>query len=90
MDSCKRSSIGFAGFPRLARTKEHGCVVAKLPGALEELVLAAPVMMAMMLIVRNPRAMGRLTLSAGMTLLGWFATVMMVAASTVFFYFLLV
>jgi NRAMP (natural resistance-associated macrophage protein)-like metal ion transporter len=53
-------------------------------------VLAAPLMAAMMLIVRNPRAMGRLTLSRGMTVLGWFATVMMLVASGVFFFFLLV
>ena len=51
-------------------------------------VLAAPVMAAMMLIVRNPRAMGKLTLSAGMTILGWFSTAMMFATSAVFFIFL--
>lgn len=53
-------------------------------------VLAAPLMAAMMLIARNPRAMGRLTLPRGMTVLGWFATLMMLVASGVFFFFLLV
>lgn len=52
-------------------------------------VLAAPLMAAMMLIARNPRAMGRLTLSGTMTTLGWLATVLMLVASGVFFYFLI-
>jgi len=47
-------------------------------------VLAAPLMTAMMLIVRNPRAMGRLTLSRRATVLGWMATAVMAAASLVF------
>jgi Mn2+/Fe2+ NRAMP family transporter len=52
-------------------------------------VLAAPLMAAMMLIVRNPRAMGRLTLSRGATLLGWCATLVMFAATGLFFVFAL-
>jgi len=48
-------------------------------------VLAVPLMALMMLIVRNPRAMGRLTLSAGMTALGWAATAVMAAATAIFF-----
>jgi hypothetical protein len=42
-----------------------------------------------MLIARNPRAMGRLTLSNRMVKLGWLATLLMAVASGVFFYFLL-
>ncbi|HEX8842967.1 MAG TPA: divalent metal cation transporter, partial [Sphingomicrobium sp.] len=49
-------------------------------------ILAVPLMALMMLIVRNPRAMGRLTLSNGYTLLGWAATLVMAAASAVFFW----
>jgi NRAMP (natural resistance-associated macrophage protein)-like metal ion transporter len=52
-------------------------------------VLAAPLMAIMMLIVRNPRAMGRLTLSRRSTLWGWAATLLMVAATIIFFVFLL-
>lgn len=48
-------------------------------------VLAAPLMAAMMLIVRNPMAMGRLTLSPFATLLGWGATAVMAVATVVFF-----
>ena len=48
-------------------------------------VLAAPLMAAMMLIVRNPRAMGRLTLSNRATWLGWAATAVMAVATVVFF-----
>jgi NRAMP (natural resistance-associated macrophage protein)-like metal ion transporter len=48
-------------------------------------VLAAPLMAAMMLIVRNPLAMGRLTLSPGATMLGWAATGVMAVATVVFF-----
>jgi Mn2+/Fe2+ NRAMP family transporter len=40
----------------------------------------------MMLIVRNPRAMGRLTLSNGNAIVGWAATLIMAAASAVFFW----
>jgi Mn2+/Fe2+ NRAMP family transporter len=50
-------------------------------------VLAAPLMAIMMLIVRNPRAMGRLTLSPAATLLGWAATLVMAAATAIFFAF---
>ena len=52
-------------------------------------VLAAPLMAVMMLIVRNPRAMGRLTLSRGATILGWAATLVMFAATALFFAFTL-
>jgi NRAMP (natural resistance-associated macrophage protein)-like metal ion transporter len=52
-------------------------------------VLAAPLMAMMMLIVRNPRAMGRLTLSPWATVLGWSATLVMLAATVVFFGFVL-
>ncbi|MDI1365295.1 MAG: divalent metal cation transporter [bacterium] len=48
-------------------------------------VLAAPLMAVMMLIVRNPRVMGRLTLSNGATALGWAATAIMAGATVVFF-----
>ena len=48
-------------------------------------VLAAPMMVAMMLIARNPRAMGRLTLSPRAAVLGWSATALMIAATIVFF-----
>lgn len=51
-------------------------------------VLAAPLMAAMMFISRNQWAMGRLTLSRGMTAAGWAATAMMFLASGAFFYFL--
>ncbi|MES1973588.1 MAG: divalent metal cation transporter [Pseudomonadota bacterium] len=52
-------------------------------------VLAVPLMAVMMLIVRNPRAMGRLTLPLGPTLLGWGATFVMFAATMIFFLFAL-
>jgi Mn2+/Fe2+ NRAMP family transporter len=52
-------------------------------------VLAAPLMAMMMLIVRNPRAMGQLTLHRLPTILGWSATLVMVAASALFFAFLI-
>jgi NRAMP (natural resistance-associated macrophage protein)-like metal ion transporter len=52
-------------------------------------VLAAPLMAVMMLIVRNPRAMGRLTLSPRATTLGWAATLVMAAATLLFFAFAL-
>jgi NRAMP (natural resistance-associated macrophage protein)-like metal ion transporter len=48
-------------------------------------ILAVPLMAVMMLIVRNPRAMGRLTLSNGMTVLGWAATLVMAVATILFF-----
>jgi NRAMP (natural resistance-associated macrophage protein)-like metal ion transporter len=50
-------------------------------------VLAAPLMAMIMLIVRNKRAMGRLTLSPAGTLLGWLATLVMTAATVLFFAF---
>jgi len=48
-------------------------------------VLAAPLMAVMMLIARNPRVMGKLTLSRSMTWGGWAATALMAAASVLFF-----
>ena len=48
-------------------------------------VLAAPLMAVMMLIVTNPRAMGRLTLPKGAVVLGWTATAVMAIATTIFF-----
>jgi Mn2+/Fe2+ NRAMP family transporter len=48
-------------------------------------VLAAPLMVMMMLIVRNPRAMGRLTLGRRATISGWIATGVMAVATIVFF-----
>jgi NRAMP (natural resistance-associated macrophage protein)-like metal ion transporter len=48
-------------------------------------VLAAPLMVMMMLIVRNPRAMGRLTLGRRATITGWIATAVMAVATVVFF-----
>jgi Mn2+/Fe2+ NRAMP family transporter len=47
-------------------------------------VLAGPLMVVMMLIVRNPRAMGRLTISPLQMVFGWGATLVMVAASVLF------
>ncbi|MEO8373974.1 MAG: divalent metal cation transporter [Sphingomonas bacterium] len=52
-------------------------------------VLAVPLMALMMLIVRNKRAMGRLTLGLVPTLLGWGATLVMLAATGIFFAFAL-
>jgi len=52
-------------------------------------VLAAPLMAVMMLIVRNKRAMGQLTLSPAATVLGWGATLVMAAATVLFFAFAL-
>ncbi len=48
-------------------------------------VLAAPLMVMMMLIARNPRAMGRLTLGPRATITGWFATLVMAGATIIFF-----
>jgi NRAMP (natural resistance-associated macrophage protein)-like metal ion transporter len=48
-------------------------------------VLAAPLMAVMMLVVRNPRVMGRLTVSRAMSCWGWAATAVMAAASLAFF-----
>jgi NRAMP (natural resistance-associated macrophage protein)-like metal ion transporter len=50
-------------------------------------ILAAPLMAVMMLIVRNPRAMGELTVSRRTTVLGWAATAVMFAASALFLAF---
>lgn len=50
-------------------------------------ILAAPLMAVMMLIVRNPRAMGPLAVSRRMMVLGWSATAVMFAASGLFLAF---
>jgi NRAMP (natural resistance-associated macrophage protein)-like metal ion transporter len=47
-------------------------------------ILAGPLMAVMMLIVRNPKAMGRLTVSRRQMVLGWTATGVMIAASALF------
>jgi NRAMP (natural resistance-associated macrophage protein)-like metal ion transporter len=47
-------------------------------------LLAAPLMVLMMLIVRNPRAMGRLTLKRRAAMLGWAATGVMILATVLF------
>ena len=47
-------------------------------------VLAGPLMVVVMLIVRNPRAMGRLVVSRRQMLLDWTATAVMIAASALF------
>lgn len=52
-------------------------------------VLAAPLMAVMMLIVRNPRAMGRLSVSNRTMALGWAATAVMFAASALFLAFVI-
>ncbi|MDR7060617.1 MULTISPECIES: divalent metal cation transporter [unclassified Sphingopyxis] len=51
-------------------------------------VLAAPLMLVMMLIARNPRAMGRLVISRRQSWSGWAATTVMTAATLLFFFFL--
>ena len=51
-------------------------------------ILSAPLMAMMMLIVRNERAMGRLTLPPVATFMGWFATLVMAAATALFFFFM--
>ena len=48
-------------------------------------ILAAPLMAVMMLIVSNPRAMGRLTLKRVPMVLGWIATAVMAVATAIFF-----
>jgi Mn2+/Fe2+ NRAMP family transporter len=48
-------------------------------------ILAVPLMALMMLIVRNPRAMGRLVLAPGLTIIGWAATAIMAVATVLFF-----
>ena len=52
-------------------------------------VLAAPLMAIMMLIVRNPKAMGKLTLGSRASALGWAATAVMTLATVLFFVSLL-
>jgi Mn2+/Fe2+ NRAMP family transporter len=50
-------------------------------------ILAAPLMAVMMLIVRNPNAMGRLSVSKRTMVLGWAATAVMFGASALFLAF---
>jgi len=50
-------------------------------------ILAAPLMAAMMLIIRNPRAMGRLAVSNRTMIFGWAATAIMFSASILFLAF---
>ena len=50
-------------------------------------VLAAPLMLVMMLIARNPRAMGRLVISRRQYWSGWAATAVMALATSLFFFF---
>lgn len=50
-------------------------------------ILAAPLMVVMMLIARNRRAMGRLRLPLGPTVMGWGATIVMIAATGIFLVF---
>ena len=52
-------------------------------------ILAAPLMAVMMLIVSNPRAMGRLTVSKRTKVFGWIATAVMFAASALFLAFVI-
>jgi Mn2+/Fe2+ NRAMP family transporter len=48
-------------------------------------ILAVPLMALMMLVVRNPKAMGSLTLPPRLTIVGWAATAVMAAATLLFF-----
>jgi NRAMP (natural resistance-associated macrophage protein)-like metal ion transporter len=50
-------------------------------------VLAGPLMVVMMLIVRNPRAMGRVKISRAQHIGGWSATLVMIAGSAAFLAF---
>ena len=52
-------------------------------------ILAGPLMVVMMLIVRNPRAMGRLTIGREQVIFGWAATAVMIAASLLFLGFVI-
>ena len=52
-------------------------------------VLAAPLMVLMMLIVANPNAMGDLVLPSRERVTGWIATLVMAAATVIYFVFLL-
>jgi len=47
-------------------------------------ILAGPLMVMMMLIVRNPRSMGNVTVSRRQMIAGWSATAVMIAASAIF------
>jgi Mn2+/Fe2+ NRAMP family transporter len=47
-------------------------------------VLAGPLMVVMMLIIRNPQAMGDVRVSRTQVVMGWAATLVMIAASALF------
>ncbi|CAM3285182.1 Divalent metal cation transporter MntH [Sphingomonas antarctica] len=53
-------------------------------------ILAGPLMVVMMLIVRNPRAMGRIVISRRQIFFGWAATAVMIAASVLFLGFVMI
>ena len=61
------------------------CDRAGLQGEVINGVLAAPLMAIMMLIVRNPKAMGKPALGRRATILGWAATALMAVATLLFF-----
>jgi NRAMP (natural resistance-associated macrophage protein)-like metal ion transporter len=50
-------------------------------------VLAGPLMVVMMLIIRNPKAMGEVRVSGRQVVMGWAATLVMIAASALFLAF---
>lgn len=52
-------------------------------------ILAGPLMAIMMLIVRNPRAMGRVRLAKVHLVFGWVATAVMISASAIFLAFVI-
>ena len=68
-----------------SRSNFHLPVRALYWAAVVNGLLAAPLMAVMMLIVRNPRVMGRLIVSRSMAIWGWAATAVMAAASLAFF-----
>ena len=47
-------------------------------------MLAPPLMVVMMLIAKNPKAMGRLTLPRGLAIAGWTSTAVMFAIAILF------
>ncbi|MES2700437.1 MAG: divalent metal cation transporter [Pseudomonadota bacterium] len=51
-------------------------------------ILAGPLMVVMMLIIRNPKAMGEVRVSGRQIVLGWAATLVMIAASALFLGFM--
>ena len=65
----------------------HATPLASERAGPESTSWAALLMAVMMLIVRNPRAMGRLVVSRRTMVLGWTATAVMFAASALFLAF---